>query len=194
MDEDGDESDMEIESVGVELNERLRAAAALREAGNATTVMDEEWEQWLKEAAESGGIPFLAQQTFPWSNNATPGQSSTGTTIPPRLLNAARLGQWHQIPDFLHNMVRQNIEARNLASGSASPAPHHEVPISTSSQHSTRTVSATAPLNIHQRQPTTPRLVPRRISHAQPVQPSVGAASMLISFQPRPQSTQPPLS
>jgi hypothetical protein len=114
MDEDGDESDMEIESVGVELNERLRAAAAQREAGNSTTVMDEEWEQWLKEAAEAGGIPFLAEQGFPLSSSSsrTSGRS-TATAMPSRLLNAARLGQWNQIPDFLQNMVRQNIEANN---------------------------------------------------------------------------------
>jgi hypothetical protein len=56
MDEDGEESDMEVDSVGVELNERLRAAAASREAGYPTTVMDEEWEEWLKDAAEAGGM------------------------------------------------------------------------------------------------------------------------------------------
>jgi hypothetical protein len=44
MDEE-DESDGEMRSVGIELNQRLRAAVALREAGNVATVMDEEWEQ-----------------------------------------------------------------------------------------------------------------------------------------------------
>lgn len=116
MDE-GDDSDMEIESVGLELNERLRAAVAQREAGNEATVMDEEWEQWLKEAAEAGGIPFLADQGFPFSDHDD--QSFSTTAMPPRLLNAARLGQWHQIPDFLQNMVRQNIEESNRTTGTA---------------------------------------------------------------------------
>lgn len=45
--DDGGKSGMDIDRVGVELNERLRAAATLREVGNPNTVMDEESEQWL---------------------------------------------------------------------------------------------------------------------------------------------------
>jgi hypothetical protein len=114
MDEDGDDSDVEIQSVGIELNERLRAAVALREAGNATTVMDEEWEQWLKDAVEAG-IPFLSSDLGLSPNANVPGTrpATESPSMHPRLLNAARLGQWQQIPDFLHNMVRQNIEANN---------------------------------------------------------------------------------
>ena len=51
--EDEEDSDEEIESVGIELNRRLSAAAEARERG-ADVVMDEAWEQWLKEAAERG--------------------------------------------------------------------------------------------------------------------------------------------
>ncbi|KAH8597617.1 hypothetical protein B0O99DRAFT_477922, partial [Bisporella sp. PMI_857] len=69
VDEDMDEdSDTEIQSVGLELNERLRAAAAEREAGNPAAIMDEEWEQWLKDAAESGTIPFLSGELSPDAN------------------------------------------------------------------------------------------------------------------------------
>lgn len=137
MDE-GEDSDVEIESVGVELNERLRAAAAQREAGNDSTVMDEEWEQWLKEAAEAGGIPFLADHGFHFSDNDNASSSISPTSMPPRLLNAARLGQWHQIPDFLQNMVRQNIEA-NPNRVIASP------PTQESSQSSLATTSSGRP-------------------------------------------------
>lgn len=127
MDEDGEDSDVEIQSVGVELNERLRAAVAQREAGNSATVMDEEWEQWLKEAAEAGGLPFLASDLSPNANVPGTRPASERQTMDPRLLNAARLGQWHQIPDFLHNLVRRNLEANNRrvedAPLSSSPAP-----------------------------------------------------------------------
>lgn len=46
-------SDEEMESCGVELNHRLLAATAARERG-ANVPLDEDWEQWLKEAGERG--------------------------------------------------------------------------------------------------------------------------------------------
>ncbi|KAI9837058.1 MAG: hypothetical protein M1819_000707 [Sarea resinae] len=56
-----EESEDEIESVGVDLNRRLLAAAEARERNGPDAgvgvVMDEEWEQWLKEAAERGALP-----------------------------------------------------------------------------------------------------------------------------------------
>ncbi|OJJ47782.1 hypothetical protein ASPZODRAFT_1777244 [Penicilliopsis zonata CBS 506.65] len=51
---DDESSDEEIESCGVELNNRLLAATAARERG-ANVPLDEVWEQWLKEASERGG-------------------------------------------------------------------------------------------------------------------------------------------
>lgn len=112
LDDEEEESDMEIDSVGVELNERLRAAAAQREAGNATTVMDAEWEQWLKDAAEAGVLPSLSEQGFlPQSQGAS--RQPPSTVMPPHLLNAARLGQWHEVPDFLHGLVRRSLNAQN---------------------------------------------------------------------------------
>jgi len=109
MDEDGEDSDTEIQSVGVELNERLRAAVAQREAGNTGTVMDEEWEQWLKDAVEAGGIPFLNSDL-----GLSPHANIPGTRpAPQHSMHPTRSGQWNQIPEFLHNIVRQNIEAAN---------------------------------------------------------------------------------
>ena len=113
MDEDGDESDVEIQSVGIELNERLRAAVAQREAGNSATVMDEEWEQWLKDAVEAGGLPFLSSNLSPNAHIPGTRPAIDSPAMHPRLLNAARLGQWQQIPEALHNLVRQNMEANN---------------------------------------------------------------------------------
>jgi hypothetical protein len=114
LEDDGEDSDNEMQSVGVELNERLRAAVAQREAGNGGTVMDEEWEQWLKDAVENGRLPpFLSSELSPNANVPGTRPATDPPAMHPRLLNAARLGQWQQIPDFLHNIVRQNIEANN---------------------------------------------------------------------------------
>ncbi|EAA66537.1 hypothetical protein AN0438.2 [Aspergillus nidulans FGSC A4] len=46
-------SEEEMESCGVELHHRLLAATAARERG-ANVPLDEDWEQWLKEAGERG--------------------------------------------------------------------------------------------------------------------------------------------
>lgn len=47
-------SDDEMESCGVALNQRLLDAMAARDQG-ADVPLDEDWEQWLKEAGERGG-------------------------------------------------------------------------------------------------------------------------------------------
>jgi hypothetical protein len=109
MDEDEDDSDLEIQSVGLELNERLRARAAMREAGDAATVMDDEWEQWLKEAVEAGGLSFLAGQGLGSIANASAEHSSAAQSMSPRMEDAARLGQLQEIPDFLQSLMQQNI-------------------------------------------------------------------------------------
>jgi hypothetical protein len=101
----------------------LRAAVAQREAGNAATVMDEEWEQWLKDAVEAGGLPFLSSDLSPNANIPGTRPATDSPAMHPRLLNAARLGQWQQIPDVLHNIVRQNIEANSRRTEGAAITP-----------------------------------------------------------------------
>ncbi|PYI05024.1 NPR2-domain-containing protein [Aspergillus sclerotiicarbonarius CBS 121057] len=56
--EEEDSSDDEMESCGVELNHRLMAATAAREQGDDVP-LDEDWEQWLKEAGERGSYTDL---------------------------------------------------------------------------------------------------------------------------------------
>jgi len=63
MGDKGDDSDVEIEKVGFELNEQLGAAIALREAGNSTPVGGEEWEQWLKIALKDASSIDTLEQT-----------------------------------------------------------------------------------------------------------------------------------
>ncbi|APA09944.1 hypothetical protein SS1G_05800 [Sclerotinia sclerotiorum 1980 UF-70] len=83
--EDDGESDSEITSVGTALNERLRAAAAQREAGNLTAPMDEEWEQWLKDAVERGNIDISNAELNPDANvvGTRPTPSGSQVSAPP---------------------------------------------------------------------------------------------------------------
>ncbi|KXX82921.1 hypothetical protein MMYC01_200666 [Madurella mycetomatis] len=108
-DED-DESDGELESVGVALNERLRERVALRNiSGDHSMPLDEEWENWLKNAIESGELPHVADQIARF-----PGQHSRLTAddiFPPRMMAAARRGNWEEIPNFLRDMIRQALES-----------------------------------------------------------------------------------
>lgn len=115
----GDESEEEMESVGLALNERLRERAARREAGDTSTVLDEEWEQWLKNAIENGQLSLGSENIFQVSDefpNIIP-----QSLFPPGMLSAARAGQWSEIPDFLHDMIRRTLETEQ-PSGRASQA------------------------------------------------------------------------
>jgi hypothetical protein len=114
----GEESDEELESVGVALNERLRQRVALRnQSGDISMPLDEEWENWLKNAIESGEIPHIADQIARFTTAMGPNSPITADDIfPPRMVSAARAGQWDEIPDFLHGMIRQGL-------GTEQPAP-----------------------------------------------------------------------
>lgn len=114
VDEDDEESEPELESVGVELNQRLRTQAARREAGEPSVVLDEEWEQWLKNAIESGDLTVLTehmtQQIFRRSASSS---LIPAAIIPQGMLALARSGQWSDIPEFLHPMLRRALRGEN---------------------------------------------------------------------------------
>jgi hypothetical protein len=98
-DDDDGESDTEIQSVGIELNERLRAAVAQREAGNSSMPLDEEWEQWLKDAVEHG---------YPIPNaELSPNANIPGTRPAPE--RSAFIGT----PSQYHQSMEQAIAAHN---------------------------------------------------------------------------------
>lgn len=117
-DEDEDEeSEDELESVGVELNARLRTQAARRDAGDSSAVLDEAWEEWLKTAIESGELAVVTEQM---TDSASPrranssGRSASPSALPAALiphgmLDLARGGQWSDIPEFLQPMLREVI-------------------------------------------------------------------------------------
>ncbi|KAK9434989.1 uncharacterized protein G6M90_00g025480 [Metarhizium brunneum] len=136
-----DESDGEFESVGVYLNERLRDRATRREAGDTSIVLDEEWEQWLKNAIDSGELALLTEQMTEQMIRRAPSTSVIpAALIPPRMLTAARAGQWSEIPEVLHPMLLRTLEAENpsLRAESrrsrvtaAAAAPHSSLPRAT---------------------------------------------------------------
>jgi hypothetical protein len=114
MDEDGEESDAELESIGVELNQRLRAGFS-----------DEEYEQWLKEAAEAGGISLLPGQSLAGSGIVASGQSATYRRLPSSIVNAI-------------------LQADRLRNGTTTSAPRTETFTSTSTVGGIRSLSTTS--------------------------------------------------
>jgi hypothetical protein len=87
---EADSSDEEVESYGVALNQHLLEATAARERG-ANVPLDEDWEQWLKEAVEHGGYTDMinairAGQPLEFSFNNMPSSSlstsSGARTVP----------------------------------------------------------------------------------------------------------------
>lgn len=122
----GEESEDELQqSVGVELNQRLIAATEARARGEEA-VLDADWEQWLKEAAERGAVPEVSHLS-----GASSSQAQTVTEQP---------GYYTQmIPDIFRSNPPPHIAALaarlpppppfipltqpNAVLGSAPPAP-----------------------------------------------------------------------
>lgn len=98
---DEEDSEGELESVGVALNEQLRERLAARSAGDLSQPLDEAWEQWFKNAVESGQISSAVRERQ-------------------RMLDSARAGNWHGVPAALHNIIRDVLwaEDRGLRRGS----------------------------------------------------------------------------
>ncbi|RKF77085.1 hypothetical protein GcM1_222044 [Golovinomyces cichoracearum] len=120
-----EESDIEIQSVGLALNERLRAVVAQREAGNVATVMDEEWEQWFKEAVEAGGLPLLSTHISRNHTHSTrPESGSHISSTSTRLRNASRLESWNRTPDSMQSILRQNTDTSTFVPPSSNGWPH----------------------------------------------------------------------
>ncbi|EQL03512.1 hypothetical protein OCS_00783 [Ophiocordyceps sinensis CO18] len=132
--EDDDESDDELESIGVELNERLLAQAARREAGETSAVLDEEWEQWLKHVIETGELTIITEQMTEQMSRRSNSSSSVipAALIPPTMFSEARAGHWADIPEFLQPVLRRTLEAEEANRAQAPPRP--PVPSSSSSR------------------------------------------------------------
>jgi hypothetical protein len=110
-----DDSDDDFESIAVDLNRRLRAGAARREAGDASAVLDEEWEQWLKNAVESGILSEdMTERSFRRLFEPTTTSIVPAGLIPVGMVSAARAGRWADIPEFLHPLLRRTLESETI--------------------------------------------------------------------------------
>lgn len=86
-----EDSEGELESYGTALNARLQERIAARNAGDLSVPLDEAWEQWFKNAVETGEISAVRERQ--------------------RMLDNARLGNWHEIPAPLRVMIRNMLVA-----------------------------------------------------------------------------------
>ncbi|OAA62210.1 hypothetical protein ISF_05219 [Cordyceps fumosorosea ARSEF 2679] len=119
-DED-EESEDELESVGVELNARLRTQAARRNAGDRDAVLDEAWEEWLKTAIESGELAVVTEQmTESAPRRASSPSALPAALVPTGMLDLARAGQWIDIPEFLQPMLREVVRGEQAPTGLSS--------------------------------------------------------------------------
>jgi len=150
-----DDSEGELESVGVALNERLLERVTLRNvSGDMSVPIDEEWESWFKHAVEQGVLDGgIRLNNVP----STPGGTLTVDDIfPAPMVEAARAGNWEQVPDFLRDMIAQALRVRLPLAFQPRPEESHGPRIPTTSGiQSTR--------RIRTRTQTTPRAQPRDI-------------------------------
>lgn len=110
---DDEDSEGEWESVGVSLNERLRERLAARAAGDPTVPLDEAWEQWFKNAVETGEI----------------GSVRDSLRERQRMIDNARAGHWEDIPEVLQDMVRDVLQAEeDRLRGRSALSPHPSNP------------------------------------------------------------------
>jgi hypothetical protein len=115
-----EDSDGELESIGIALNQHLRERVARREAGDTAEPLDEDWEQWLKNAIDSGELPYMSEQIVQHLNDMT---FVPQAFFPPRMVSAARDGQWEEVPEWLHDMLRRTLESEAPVSDNALPTP-----------------------------------------------------------------------
>lgn len=100
--EEEEDSEGELESVGVALNEQLRERVAARNAGDLSLPVDEAWEQWFKNAVETGEISYMRERIA---------HVSPQDLFPSRFIDAARAGDWQAIPEFLRDLIRDGLRA-----------------------------------------------------------------------------------
>lgn len=154
---DADDSEDEVQgSVGVELNERLRQRVAAHNAGDTSQPLDEEWEQWLKNAIETGEFHLVAEQITRLARHPNPIPNLHDDLSPARVMGAARAGRWHEVPHFLHDMIGRSLSEERAAARQA-PAPAATPgDVSSSGSSSGSGSSAVSPLGAPASSVTTP--------------------------------------
>lgn len=99
--------DEQIHSIGLELNQRLRAGAARRAAGDEDAVLDEEWEQWLRNALDNGILHHDA--------TGDPSSLIPLNMIPAPLTASARAGRWAEVPEYLRAVLRASFQQEGIS-------------------------------------------------------------------------------
>lgn len=118
-----DDSDEELASVGFDLNQRLRERVALRNvSGDMSTVIDEEWERWLKDAIETGQLTEIASR-ISRETQAAPTEPAPMTAADVgEMLAAARRGRWDDVPSFYRARLRGFLDDGTNSPRRAAPA------------------------------------------------------------------------
>ncbi|KAL2126733.1 hypothetical protein VTI74DRAFT_334 [Chaetomium olivicolor] len=116
-DEEEEESEHELESVGEALNERLRERVAMRNmSGDDSTPLDEEWENWLKHAIETGVL-----------RSHDPRYTIDTDRFPREIIAAASAGHWNEVPEILRDFIRQSLERERRTSQPSASDPRRSI-------------------------------------------------------------------
>lgn len=100
-----EDSEDELESVGIALNQQLRERLAARNAGDSSLPLDEAWEQWFKNAVETGEISAVRERQ--------------------RMMDNARAGNWGAIPGSLQNIIYNALAAEQRGTAATARRSRH---------------------------------------------------------------------
>ncbi|EPE10430.1 hypothetical protein F503_05525 [Ophiostoma piceae UAMH 11346] len=124
------------QSIDMQFSNEFREQIAPHQTSNSSIALGDDWEQWLKTAIESGDMSTVARQissiadypfvhtmfaseqsqALPQRASSTNSNASTITlrstqqpgdnNVSAQILEAARHGNWAEVPQFLHNVLR----------------------------------------------------------------------------------------
>ncbi|MCJ1361762.1 hypothetical protein MMC16_000862 [Acarospora aff. strigata] len=137
-DEEEEEEEEEIQSVGVELNQRLLAATDARARGE-DVVLDADWEQWLKEAAERGTLTDVSNAL----RAGFPPVYSPGLLLPPVIRGRIAVPPGH--PPIIANAPPLSSYARLRPRMATSTSPPDPGPVNANGSVLPPTTTSTAP-------------------------------------------------
>ncbi|EFX00859.1 hypothetical protein CMQ_1940 [Grosmannia clavigera kw1407] len=126
-----------ISSIGLQLNERLLERVAAHNAGDTSQPLDEDWEQWLKNAIETGNLSLVAEHidrltAAPTAASIPEDSSPEDSTAfgSPRRHRPTGSDGWNNVPILFRDVVSDTFYAEVEAAldspplqEAASPAP-----------------------------------------------------------------------
>lgn len=135
--EDSDEGDDHYESDDtMAVYRRLGLHASLRQAGELPAMEDDEWEQWFKNVVETGQLASIVWSVVRPTHVHTNHSPPPAHLFPQSMLNTARASRWHEIPDFLHDVLRcaMEVEDANVQADQDTRIPRDPAAEATSSE------------------------------------------------------------